>query len=172
LIPLNYRRKKYANNTPIPQPIGGLPQNPYTKRYQNQYPTDYISPIPSSRSPQLPSFAFALPSGSVFFPQTNFSHLFLSPPQLLSGKVPPQQSTFTSFRIVSNWNTFIHFRDTNPHFYSLPPTNSSVAKFPSTSSLYLFPHPHTSFTGSFLTTSFGVLYCLPPVSLPSINLSL
>jgi hypothetical protein len=133
---LNYRRKKYTNNTPTPQPICGLPQNPYI-------------PNPSSRSPQLRSrspLGFSLLPSNQLQPSLSFS----SPTPLGQSSFSAHQATFPSPGPIQLVRGKVPF-----YFFPLP-----------------FPHPHTSFTGSCLTTSFGVLYCLPPVSLPSIDLSL
>ena len=114
---MNYRRKKYTNNTPTPQPICGLPQNPYI-------PKTIVTLSPASLS-LSPRFGL-LPS--------NPSLSFFSP-------TPLGQSSSSAIHLHLIQNCF-----KLEHFYSLPiPSNSSVAKFPSTSSLYLSltPTPHS-----------------------------
>jgi hypothetical protein len=113
-----------------------------------------LSPAPLSLSPRVQSSSLKPTSAISFFLLPNSSRA----KSLLRNPPSPHSVLFIS---VTPTLTFIHY-----------PSNSSVAKFPSTSSLYLSLTPHTSFTGSCLTTSFGVLFCLPSVSLPSIDLSL
>ena len=141
--------------------------NPWKIHEQYANSSTYLWSAPKPLYPQnhrhaLPSFAFALPSGSVFFP-------FFSP-------TPLGQSSSSAIHLHLIQNCF-----KLEHFYSLPiPSNSSVAKFPSTSSLYLSltptPHslvraspPHSVFCIAFLQLHFLPL-TFPFNTIPSLSL--